>query len=92
MARYSVLLDRDPESGVFVVTIPTFPDLVTEADSYDEALEMARDVIRLHIAGLQRDGEEVPIEHAPPVLATVDVDLATASEGVEFFDRVKQPA
>ena len=38
------------------------------------------DAIRLHLVGLVEDGEEVPEEDEPPMVATVDVPLPIATK------------
>ncbi len=47
MGRYEVLLTPDPVEGGHSVTVPVLPGRVTEGDTIDEALESARDAIRL---------------------------------------------
>jgi predicted RNase H-like HicB family nuclease len=46
---------------------------VTEGDSVDQALENARDAIRLYLDDLEAEGEPIPVESAPPELAAVEV-------------------
>jgi antitoxin HicB len=70
---YTVLLEPDPETGTWTVTVPALPGVVTQGDSVDDALAMAKDAIRLHIEGLIADGEQVPEERERPQLATVQV-------------------
>jgi antitoxin HicB len=69
---YTVLVIPDPEDGGFTVTVPTLPGCVTEGDTLVEALDQARDVIRLYIADLEAAGETVPEERVSPALATVE--------------------
>jgi len=45
-----------------MVTVPSLPGIVTQADSEDEALAMAKEAIECHIEGLLLDGEPVPEE------------------------------
>jgi predicted RNase H-like HicB family nuclease len=78
MLRYSVLLEPNEGSGVFTVTVPALPGIVTQGDTFEEALAMARDAIELHLEGLLADGDEVPIEHEPPILASVEVTSPAA--------------
>ena len=44
--RVSLVLEPQPEGG-YTVTSPTLPGLVTEGDTVEEALENARDALRL---------------------------------------------
>jgi predicted RNase H-like HicB family nuclease len=70
---YTVLLEPDPDSGTYTVTVPALPGVVTQGDSIEDALAMARDAIQLHIEGLVADGEPVPEERERPQLMTVQV-------------------
>lgn len=79
MRRYTILLDPDPEYGIYTVTVPSLPDVVTQGSSLEESLERAREAIELHLRGLVADGEEIPEETVSPQLATVYVgDVAAA--------------
>ena len=73
MRRYTVVLTPDVEDGGYVVTVPTLPGLVTEGDTLEEALDMARDAIIGWIATLAERGEPIPEEQAAPELAAVEV-------------------
>lgn len=42
--EYEVVLIPQPEGG-FTVTVPELPDITTEGETREEALEMARDAI-----------------------------------------------
>lgn len=74
MRRYTLILDPD-EDGIYTVTVPALPGVVTQGDTIDEALVMAREAIELHISGLVDDGEQVPHETRPPVLVAIDVAI-----------------
>jgi predicted RNase H-like HicB family nuclease len=54
-----VLLTHDPEEGTWGATVPTLPGCVAQGDSREEALEMMRGAIQLHVASLRRDGVEL---------------------------------
>ena len=73
MPRYTVLLY--PEEGGYSVLVPALPGCVTQGDSLDEAFAMARDAIELYLRGLVEDGEEVPDEDVPPMVATIDMPM-----------------
>lgn len=70
---YTVLLDPDPESGTWTVTVPSLPGVVTQGSSVDDAIAQAREAIQVHIEGLLADGEPVPEEHERPRMVTVRV-------------------
>lgn len=90
MARYSVLLEWDAEVGLWGVTFPAVPEVATQGVSVDEALEMARGALKLHLFGLQEDGEPLPVERDLPILAAVDIDLDRLGEDVTVVE--VQPA
>lgn len=73
MRRYTILLIPDPEEGGFTVTVPALPGCITEGDTFEEALDNARDAIRLYLEDLAAEGEPIPEEATPPELAAVEV-------------------
>lgn len=60
--RYRVVLTPDLVDGGFVVTVPALPGVVTEGDTFEEALEMAKDAIRAYLESLLLDGEAIPVD------------------------------
>ena len=73
MRRYTVLLEPDPEQGGYTVTVPALPGIVTEGDTLEEAIAMAKDAISLHIEGLIAHALPVPeeTEHPQAIVVTV---------------------
>jgi len=71
--RYTIILHPDQEEGGYTVTVPTLPGCITQGDTMDEAIAMAKDAIRLHIESLQAEGQPVPQEDEPPQAITIDV-------------------
>ena len=53
--RYEVVLVPQPEGG-FVVSVPDLPDVVTEGQTREEALDMARDAIEGYLAVMHERG------------------------------------
>jgi antitoxin HicB len=76
--RFTILLDPDTEAGGYTVTVPALPGCISEGDSYEEAVAMAREAIRVHLRGMQRDGDAIPEETGVLRLATVEVELEDA--------------
>ncbi len=70
---YTVVLDRD-ETGGFVATCPALPGVVTEGETIEQTLDMARDAIQGYLASLHKDGLSLPIEHEP-IISPVRVEL-----------------
>jgi predicted RNase H-like HicB family nuclease len=61
--NYNVILTPD-EAGVYVVTCPALPGLVTEGDTLEESREMSADAIRCYLESLQKDGEPIPTNNS----------------------------
>jgi antitoxin HicB len=79
MPRYTVVLLPQPEGG-YVVHVPGLNDIATCGDTVDDALDMARDLIETALADLVTHGDELPTEHGPAVVASVEVPLPVAIE------------
>ena len=60
--HYTIILDPDPEGG-YTVTVPVLPGCVTQGETLEEAIVMAKDAVQLYIESLIADGEPVPEEH-----------------------------
>jgi predicted RNase H-like HicB family nuclease len=76
MYRYSVILL--PYEDGYSVSVPALGGVATMGETREEALEMARDLIALTVAGMIADGEEVILEERPgeAELCVVEVDEA----------------
>jgi predicted RNase H-like HicB family nuclease len=72
---YTLVLDRDPLVGGYVATCPALPGVVTEGETVEETIEMAKDAVRGYLESLQKDGLAIPEEHSP-VVSPITVDLA----------------
>jgi antitoxin HicB len=73
MSSFTILLQPDPDEGGFTVTVPALPGCVTQGETLEEAIAMARDAIRLHIEALIADGEPVPDETEHPQALVITV-------------------
>ncbi len=56
---YKVMLHKAPEGG-FTASVPVLPGCITEGDTLDEAISMAKEAIELYIEELTSRGEEIP--------------------------------
>ena len=72
--RYSVVLTPQPEGG-YTVTSPDVLDLLTEGDTREEALRMARDCAEALILTYLDHGEEIPEEGGRAEVATIEADV-----------------
>ena len=59
--EYTIHLEPAEEGG-YTVTVPALPGCVTEGDTYEEALAMAKDAIAGYIETLIEDGRPIPAE------------------------------
>ena len=71
--QYTIILHPDPEEGGYTVTVPSLPGCVTQGETMEEAIAMAKDAIRLHVEALKADGEPIPEEHAHPQALVISV-------------------
>jgi predicted RNase H-like HicB family nuclease len=67
------MLEPDLEEGGYTVTVPALPGIVTQGETMEEAIAMAKDAILLHIEGLMAEGLPVPEESAHPQTLIIDV-------------------
>jgi predicted RNase H-like HicB family nuclease len=71
--RYTIILHPDPEEGGYTVTVPALPGCVTQGESLEEAIAMAKDAIRLYVESLRADGEPIPEEREHPQAIVIEV-------------------
>lgn len=57
--RYPVVLT--PDTGGYVVTFPDVPEAMTQGDTYDEAMEMAKDVLESSVEIYIEKGQSFPM-------------------------------
>ena len=62
---YTIILHSDVEEGGYTVTVPALPGCVTQGETLEEAITMAKDAVRLHIESLIAEGQPVPEEREP---------------------------
>ncbi len=77
---YSIVLEPAEEGG-YTVTVPALPAVVTEGDTYEEAVEMAREAIGLYLQFLADEDRPIPTEEPPRSRTTVHLqnELPAAS-------------
>ncbi len=63
--KYTAIFEPSEESG-YTVHVPALEGLITEGDSLDDAISMAKDAIRCHIEALIKQGLPVPDENDRP--------------------------
>lgn len=71
--QYTIILHPDIEQQGYTVTVPALPGCITEGDTIEQAIAMAKDAIHLYIESLVADGEPIPEEHEHPQAIVVNV-------------------
>ena len=74
---YTVVLEPMDEGG-FLVHVPALPEVVTSGDTEAEALEMAKDAIKLVLESRRERGENIPTELGEAQLREVTISLVAA--------------
>ena len=71
--QYTIILDPDLEEGDYTVTVPALPGCVTQGETIEEAIAMAKDAIRLYIETLLADGQPIRQESEHPQALIIKV-------------------
>lgn len=71
--QYTIFLEPDADEGGYTVTVPALPGCVTQGETIEEAIAMAKDAIRLYIEMLVADNQPIPREYVHPQAVIVDV-------------------
>ena len=59
--EYSVFLLRAEEGG-YIVNVPALPGCMTQGETVEEAISMAKEAIDLYLETLVERGKEIPVE------------------------------
>ncbi len=59
--RYRIVIHQD-EDNVFIAECPALPGCVTDGATFEEALSMIKDAIRVYIGSKLELGEHIPVE------------------------------
>jgi antitoxin HicB len=60
--KYRIVLKKDPEEGVYIVSVPSLPGCHTFGKTMEKAIGMAKEAIEGYIETLIDLGKEVPTE------------------------------
>jgi predicted RNase H-like HicB family nuclease len=80
--QFTIVLVPDMDEHVYTVTVPALPGVMAQAPTVEEAIELARGAIALHLEGMVADGEQIPTETLRPQAITLEVvvpELETAA-------------
>lgn len=61
---YPALFDPGDEHG-YCITFPDLPGIVTQGETIEEALAMAKEALELHIYGMEEDNDPIPSPSHP---------------------------
>jgi antitoxin HicB len=59
--RFRVVIHRD-EDDVYIAECPALPGCMTDGETFEEALEMIKDAIRVYIGSKIELGESIPVD------------------------------
>jgi antitoxin HicB len=62
--KYRIIIERDPEEGVYIASVPSLPGCHTFGKNAKEAVLMAEEAIEVYIETLRDLGKGAPIEDA----------------------------
>lgn len=68
------------EEGGYTVTFPDLPGCITEGDTLEEALQMAKESLELFLYNIEDDKEEFPSPSKPEVIETEKGSFITLIE------------
>lgn len=70
--RYTAIFEPAEEGG-YVVTVPKLAGLVTEGDTFEEAVTMTKDAVTGYLEILEEQGEPIPEPDDASFFAPIDV-------------------
>ena len=59
MFTYKIHLNKEIEGG-YMASVPSLPGCITQGESIEEAIEMAKEAIELYVEELRARGEKIP--------------------------------
>jgi predicted RNase H-like HicB family nuclease len=74
MVRFHVYL-QPAEEGGYIAIVPALPGCVTQGETKEEALAMAKDAIKGYLISLQKHGEPLPAGLEDATVEIVEVAM-----------------
>ena len=71
--KYTAIFEPAEEGG-YIVSVPTLPGCVTQGETFEDAVVMARDAIDGYIEVLKDNDEEIPVEKDGLVITEIFVE------------------
>ncbi|MGI8420120.1 MAG: type II toxin-antitoxin system HicB family antitoxin [Candidatus Levyibacteriota bacterium] len=75
---YTVIFEPAEEGG-YVVSVPALPGCITQGETFEDAVAMAKDAIEGYLSVLNEEGKEIPEEKAEVVITKIAVSSPTAA-------------
>lgn len=76
IAKFTAIFEPAEEGG-YTVIVPSLPGCVTEGDTLEEAVEMAKDAISAYVESLKKHKEPIPCERSSSFVGVIDVPIVT---------------
>ena len=74
--KYTYTVKIQPaEEGGYNVFVPALPGCHTQADTYEEAVAMAKECIEGFLEALVKAGEPIPVEKQPKRSLTIGIQV-----------------
>lgn len=73
MSTYRIVLVPEAVGG-FSVLVPALPGCLTQGETRDEAIAMAREAIELHLESLREQGAPLPLD----TIELMDIEVPVA--------------
>jgi predicted RNase H-like HicB family nuclease len=81
MDRYIFPAIFEPgEKKGYTVSFPDLPGCITEGDTMEEALHMAKEALELHLYGMEEDEDEIPNPSRPEELKVPEKSFVSLVE------------
>jgi antitoxin HicB len=74
MLTYTVKIEPAEEGG-YNVFVPALPGCHTQAETYQEAIAMAKECIEGFLEALAKAGEPIPVEEQPNRALTIGIQV-----------------
>jgi antitoxin HicB len=71
--KYTIILDPDPDEGLYTVTVPALPGCITQGSTVAECIARAQEAIAGYIEALEAAGEPTPVETEHAQAIVIDV-------------------
>lgn len=89
MRKLTYLAVFEPSEKGYGVYFPDFPGCISYGDDFEEARKHAADALGLHIYGMEKDGDEIPLPSKNPKVETETASGYLVSPVTIFPDLIR---